>query len=75
MAFEFKSTDDLVRIALAGGGLTLDGSKKHTDDLVRIALATKTGGAKLTITGISAVRHTDDLVRIAIAAKGLVSFE
>jgi len=36
-----KTTDQLVRIASAGGGMILDATGKTTDQLVRIASAGK----------------------------------
>lgn len=67
-----RSTEELVRIAVAGGGFTLNGAHRSTEDLVRIAVA---GGGKvrLTFTGL-ANRTTDDLVRIAVARRGSVEF-
>ncbi len=73
MPFAARSTDDLVRIALAGGGFVLDATARPTDDLVRIASAGKSKGARLVFTGLAA-RSTDDLVRIGIAGKGCVQF-
>ena len=74
MAFETKTTDDLVRIALAGGGFTIDASKRTTDDLVRVALAAASKpGTRLTLRSLQS-RTTDDLVRIALAGKGAVFF-
>jgi len=74
MSIEFRVTDDLVRIAAAGGGFRLDASHRLTDDLVRIAAAARNGGARLFFSGMSA-RLTDDLVRIGAAGKGSVVFE
>lgn len=74
MAFKSRLTDDLIRIAAAGGGLRLDASARMTDDLIRIAAAAKTGGAHLFLSGMSA-RMTDDLIRIGAAGKGSVVFE
>ena len=73
MSLKTKSTDELVRIALAGGGFKLNASLKSTDDLVRIALATSTHGNKLTFSGIN--KSTDELVRIALAGKGNIILE
>jgi DNA replication protein len=74
MSFESRTTDDLVRLALAGGGFTLSAGSRTTDDLVRIALAGANKGARLTFTGLGS-RTTDDLVRIALAGKGCVTLE
>jgi DNA replication protein len=64
-----KSTDDLVRIAAAGGGLDLRNAGKSTNDLVRIAAAASGNGARIMINGN---KSTDDLVRIAAAGGGCV---
>jgi DNA replication protein len=71
--FELKHIDDLVRIAAAGGGFTLDASMKHTNDLVRIAAAASRTGTKITLRGLS-LRPVDDLVRISAAGNGCVQF-
>lgn len=72
MALEHKTTDELVRIALAGGGFHLDASRRTTDDLVRIAQASRET-ARLVFYRLGG-RKTDDLVRISIAGKGAVQF-
>lgn len=69
-----KLTDDLVRIAAAGGGFRLNAGGRLTDDLVRIAAAARHGGARLILAGMGA-RLTDDLVRIGAAGGGAVVFE
>ncbi|MFH2134185.1 MAG: hypothetical protein ABII81_03280 [Pseudomonadota bacterium] len=74
MSFELKTTDDLVRIAAAGGGFVLDASLKSTDDLVRIAAAASNKGARVTFSGLK-LKSTDDLVRIGAAGKGCVVLE
>ena len=74
MAFDARLTNDLVRIAAAGGGFHLNGGARLTDDLVRIAAAARGGGARLLLSGMSA-RLTDDLVRIGAAGGGSVIFE
>lgn len=71
MSFENRLTDDLVRIAEAGGGFTLSADNRLTSDLVRIAAAASTKGARVTFTGLGN-RLTNDLVRIAIAGDGCV---
>ncbi len=73
MSFALKNTNDLVRIASAGGGFVLDAAARSTDDLVRIASAGSSKGARLVFTGLAA-RTTDDLVRIGSASKGCVQF-
>lgn len=74
MTFQTRTTDDLIRIAHAGGGLRLNAGTRLTDDLVRIAHAASNKGARLFIAGASG-RLTDDLVRIAHAGNGSVVFE
>jgi DNA replication protein len=74
MAFEALLTDDLVRIAAAGGGFRLQAGARTTDDLVRIASAGSRHNARLIFVGLGA-RTTDDIVRISAAGKGSVFFE
>lgn len=69
-----KSTEDLVRIADAGGGFRLNARDRLTEDLVRIAAAASNNQARLYLTGLSG-RSTDDLIRISSAGKGSVVFE
>ena len=64
-----KTTDELVRIAGAGGGLDLTKTSLTTDDLVRIATAASGKGNRIIING---QRTTDELVRIAEAGQGCV---
>jgi predicted RNA-binding protein YlxR (DUF448 family) len=66
-----KTTDQLVRIASAGGGMIIDVTGKNTDQLVRIASASSQSGVKLIITNVNS-KTTDQLVRIASAGKGNV---
>jgi hypothetical protein len=47
-----RHTDDLIRIAAAGGGFSLDASTRHTDDLIRIAAAASGRGAKIRYSGL-----------------------
>lgn len=74
MSFEFRTVDDLVRIARAGAGFVLDAGSRTTDDLVRIARAGADAGAKIVFRGV-ANRATDDLVRIGRAGGGIIQFE
>lgn len=67
------TTDQLVRIASAGGGFYVDASKT-TDQLVRIVSAASKSGAKIIVTNASK-KTTDQLVRIASAGKGSVMFD
>ena len=47
-----KTTDSLVRIVSAGGGLIIDCKGKTTDSLVRIASASKQKGSKVIMTNL-----------------------
>ena len=71
---EGRTTNELVRIASAGGGLRFNGGGRVTDELVRIASATASGGGHLYLTGMSG-RTTDEFVRIASAGQGRVTIE
>ncbi|MGA2227541.1 MAG: hypothetical protein ABSH41_24160 [Syntrophobacteraceae bacterium] len=72
--FKKRAIDDLVRIAVAGGGFRPDASVKQSSDLVRIAEAASKSGAKVIFTGL-ATRTTDDLAQIGKAGKGCVFFD
>jgi DNA replication protein len=74
MSFQDRPTDDLVRIAAAGGGFRLDAAGRPTGDLVTIAAAASEWGVPLIFAGLDG-RSTDDLVRIADAGEGNVVFE
>lgn len=74
MSFQGRSTQDLVRIAAAGGGFRLDAAERPTDDLVEIAAAASDWGVRLVFAGMTD-RSTDDLVTIADAGEGFVEFE
>lgn len=69
--FEGLPTDDLVRIAAAGGGFELNAGERPTVDLVRIATAARNKGARLKFSGIGAM-SVSDLIRIAAAGDGCV---
>ncbi len=71
--FEARTTEELVRIAIAGGGFDLNASARTTDELVRIAIAAKNNRARIGFRGLGA-RTTDEIVRIAIAGGGAVKF-
>jgi hypothetical protein len=66
--------DELVRIAVAGGGFTIDAHQVPVDGLVRIAVAASSKGARITIQNAQSL-STDNLVRIAVAGKGAIFFE
>ena len=72
--FELKPINEVVRIAAAGGGFTMNGKLKPTEDLVRIAAAASSNQARIVFVGLQ-LRPTQDLVRIAAAGKGCVVFE
>jgi hypothetical protein len=74
MTLSNRTTDELVRIAHAGGGFRLDTSGRPTEDLVRIAAATRTNKATVIFAGMG-MRSTDDLMKIGSAGKGCVIFE
>jgi hypothetical protein len=71
--FEFHSTDDIVRIAGAGGGFSLDGAPRSTEELVAIAKAANKGQADIAIRGL-ANRPIDDILAIARAGGGFITF-
>jgi hypothetical protein len=68
-----RVTNDLIRIAAAGGGFEINTNGRTTDDLVRIAAAAK-GEAIIVIRKVSHM-SVDDLVRIATTGKGSVVFD
>jgi len=69
-----RTTEDLVRIAEAGGGFRLDAAARSTEDLATIAAAASSWGVRMVFVGMTG-RSTDDLVRIAAAGEGTVEFE
>jgi DNA replication protein len=69
--FEGLPTDDLVRIAAAGGGFELNAGQRPTVDLVRIATAARSKGARLKISGLG-MMSVNDLIRISAAGGGCV---
>lgn len=71
MAF---TTDSLVRIAAAGGGIVMDCKGNTVDTLVRIAAATKQTGAKFVLTNTEGF-NVDSLIRIGAAGAGNVIFD
>jgi hypothetical protein len=73
MSFAFRSTEELIRIVNAGGGLVLDAATRSTEDLIRIAHAGSTKGVRLVLVGL-ATKSTEDLIRIANAGNGCVQF-
>jgi hypothetical protein len=69
-----RPSHELLRIATAGGGLTIDAALWEFGDLIKIAEAAGKHGGRIHITNIS-MWDTDELVRLAEAGKGSVSFE
>lgn len=69
-----RQTEDLVRIAAAGGGIAFDAAVRRTDELVKIAAAAKKNGSRVVFRGLGA-RRTDELVQIAAAGGGAVHFD
>ncbi len=69
-----RTTDELIRIALAGGGFTIDARNYTTDELVQIAIAASNLGSRIRILNTNWM-ETEELIEIAIASKGCVTFE
>ena len=74
MTLSNHTTEELVRIASAGGGFRLDTSGRQTEELVRIAAAARTTNATVIFAGMG-MRSVDDLLKIGSAGKGCVIFE
>lgn len=74
MSLSMKTTDELIKIATAGGGFVLEAGRRTTEELVRIAGAARHSGATVIFKNM-AVRKTNDLAKIAAAGKGRVIFE
>jgi hypothetical protein len=73
MSFENRTKDELVKIAVAGGGFVMDAKAKPQEDLVAIAGAASHEGAVVMLRNTSE-KETDELVEIAFAGKGSVIF-
>jgi len=73
VSLESRSTEELLRVVGAGGGLTIETSGRTTADLVRIAEAAADWGVPITLRGVQD-RSTDELVLIAEAGQGAVVF-
>lgn len=69
-----KTTDQLVRIIAAGGGMRIDANSKTIDQLVRMAAAGAKRQSQLVIINAQS-KTTDQLVRIAAAGDGCVFFD
>lgn len=74
MSIQNLMTNDLIRIAAAGGGFRLDCKNRMTDDLIRIAAASQANNCTLIFSGMG-MRLVDDLIRIGAASGGNVIFE
>lgn len=74
MSFDVKPRHELIQIAAAGGGFSLDAGQHPTHELIQIAAAAAGTGAKITFIGLSK-RPTQELVQISAAGKGAVIFE
>jgi hypothetical protein len=72
VAIEGKSPADLIKLALAGSGLELDGRRYSTQDLMAIVRALKSN-CTLVVTNADE-KTTSDLVALAEAAPGRVVF-
>jgi DNA replication protein len=69
-----RSIEELVRIAVAGGGFTTSAAPYTTEQLVRLAGAAGGTGSRIHLLDL-ADRPTADLVRIALAGDSSISFE
>ncbi len=68
-----KTVDQLVRIAAAGAGFTIDAKSLNADQMVRVAAAASAKSAQISIRD-AAHLTTDQAVRIAAAGNGVVVF-
>lgn len=68
-----KTVDQLVRIAAASGGFTINAKKLTVDQMVRIAAAASTNRAQISIADATSLT-VDQAVRIGAAGKGCVVF-
>lgn len=66
-----RTTEDLMKIAVLGGGLVMDASGKDANDLVKIAAATSSGGGTLYLKNCGGI-ETTNLMFIASAGSGHV---
>jgi len=69
-----KTVEELVQIAAAGGGFTIDAKSYSTEELISIAAAASTRGSRINILNASE-KTTRDLISIAAAGGGCVIFE
>ena len=66
-------TSDLIRIAVAGGGLRIDCAKHLVPDIIRIVTAAGRDGGLIILENTINIQ-TSDKIRIAAAGKGHVLF-
>ena len=69
-----RSLDELIRIAEAGGGMTLPANQFRVEDLVAVAAAASRCRARIVVTHCQ-ILMTDQIIAIAVAGQGCVSFE
>lgn len=69
-----RKTSELIRIAAAGGGFSLDAKLRTTSELTQIASAAARGGGTIHLNGME-IRKTSELEQIASAGKGRVVFD
>jgi DNA replication protein len=69
-----RTIDELIRIAVAGGGFTISAAPYTTDQLVRLVGAAGGTGSRIHLRDL-ADRPTADLVRIARLGGAAVTFE
>ena len=69
-----RTTNDLVRIAAAGGGVSIDAATMTTDQLVQVVAASNAKSGSIIVRNAS-TKTTDDLVCIAAAGSGNTVFE
>jgi hypothetical protein len=73
-SFSHKSTNDIMMIIGAGGGVIVDAAMKSTNDLMMIAGTARSNGVTITLRGLN-MKSTNDLMMIGGAGKGFVRLE
>ena len=69
-----RGFNELILIAQAGGGFTIDANDINQGDLILIAQAAGKGGGRIHILNVSS-KSQDELILIAQAGKGAVVFQ
>ena len=69
-----RSPSELIKIAAAGGGFTIDAGSVNSTHLVQIAAAASGKGSRVHLRNAGHL-STRDLVMISAAGKGAVSFD